>query len=284
MSDHYTTKTDDLTATTDEKFESKIYNSRPKTAKRHRRTNRRMSSAARATTFLKKTKIKGLSKYIYSTIPNTKLSGEKESKLEKFKEAYFNKNTPEFSRLGNNHDPILKLLVCQYVLTANLSVPIVIRLPTRLHTSDGKKLKLIYKQIQKRLKAELGREPQFWAYGEFDKKESKLITHINFEIQLDNYEETTKIYKALSSLYKKLDGNPSSLKAVSIPLQKRQKLIKQYGEFYTHFNWVSYSSKQISERQIERVVLKKQTDERYHYITKSLNKQAADFYNNNIKK
>jgi hypothetical protein len=218
--------------------------------------------------------------------------------LKTFKQTFFNNQSQRqpYSRLN----PLMKVLLSQYVLYQNqesnlTSIPFVFRLPTNLHKTNGA---ILNKKIQRKLSKTLNRSVEFWTYKEYDgfgyRRQDKAITHINGEILIHQHE-----LKPLKEAFLKLAGdtikvNPSLPYTIRFPVANRAKQINRYGEFYSVFNWVSYGTKQDSERrmdfkrtcfdyQIQKLPVPMPSNENFYYLSQDLGKQTANFYNNHIR-
>ncbi len=205
-----------------------------------------------------------------------------------------NKTQLPYSRIK----PLLKLLACQFVLhnyhdNSLVSFPFVFRLSPEVRQLTNSYLK---KKIQRKLQSTLKRNPLYWITKENDGGLDNTITHINGEILLlqEELEKCRQAFKELFGLHEidaggTIRAKPMLPYAIRFPLTSRLKEAAKYGEFYSVYNWPSYSTKQDSDRnreQFKNKLLKKPLayNENFHSISSDLNDLATQFYNDTIKK
>ena len=221
--------------------------------------------------------------------------------LTRFKEEYFPEKTPlPYSRLSI----LPKLLTCQFILhnypDENAKpYPFVFRLSPELNLLSDSHLK---KAIQRKLKTILHDVPMYWLTTEYDNQKEDSGKHLNGEILLQP-NELEKCEQAFKELFGQHRINPETKKpifnadgsikqkkglrfAINFPIASRNDTAKKEGDFYSVFNWVSYSTKQFSRRWYARRYAKesKKTKEPFHFISANLNLAASTFYFENIKK
>ncbi|EIC29869.1 hypothetical protein [Methylomicrobium album] len=195
-----------------------------------------------------------------------------------FKATFFNAKPLPYPRLN----PLHKLLLCQFIMHARQDnmqpTPFVFRLPLHLHGMDATALN---KKLYRKLSDTLNRKPLLWTTREHENSLDKTITHINGEILLYPGElETVK------HAFKEIFGVAAKgvKHAIRSPLTDRNKLIQQFGEFYTIYNWPGYATKQDWQRDMYRRRRKIARQDyrpevgKYHYISQELNKMASGIY------
>jgi hypothetical protein len=221
--------------------------------------------------------------------------------LTRFKDEYFPEKTPlPYSRLSI----LPKLLTCQFILhnypDKNAKpYPFVFRLSPELNLLSDSHLK---KAIQRKLKATLQETPMYWLTTEYDNQKENSGKHLNGEILLypNELEKCKQAFKELFGLHRidpetkkhvlNADGTikqKNGLRfAINFPISSRNKIAKKEGDFYTVFNWVSYSTKQFTRRWYARKFTKEslKTKEPFHFISENLNLAASTFYLENIRK
>lgn len=217
-----------------------------------------------------------------------------------FINTYFSEKTPmPYPRLGI----LSKLLVCQFALHNRpnqqaIAQPFVFRLSPELNAMSDSHLK---KAIQRKLKKTLGETPLYWLTTEYDNQKETSGKHLNGEILLQpgELEKCKQAFKELFGLYCinpdtgkpriSADGTIRQKKglrfAIDFPTQSRRNEARKHGEFYSVFNWVSYSTKQFTRRKFARTYAKEsaKVGEPFYYISAELNKLTAAFYANQIR-
>jgi hypothetical protein len=228
--------------------------------------------------------------------------------LENFKRMFFSEKHPtSYERLQT----LPKLLICQYILHRQSDSTLkpyafTFRLPTHLHDSNTQTLN---KKIQRKLTAALDRPVQFWMVRETDGNDyDKTLTHYHGEILINptGLIEYRKIIKAFMELFNAkhkpiqagddtIMKNPMPRKAIiDFHISSRNSNKANYGEIYGIMNWPSYATKQIAERllnfkrrcfdcQLQKKPYPPKENQKFHYISSALNKQASSFYNSEIK-
>jgi hypothetical protein len=218
-----------------------------------------------------------------------------------FINSYFNEKKPApYSRLSIHS----KLLVCQFTLHNQpnelaTAQPFTFRLSPELNAMSDSHLR---KAIQRKLKDTFGKTPLYWLTTEYDNQKEEYGKHLNGEIFLQQGERE-KCEKAFEELFGLHSVNPATNKprmnadgtirqkkglrfAIDFPLDSRRTQTRLHGEFYSVYNWVSYSTKQFTRRRFARKYTKEsvRVKEPFHYICAELNKLALIFYFENIRK
>jgi hypothetical protein len=187
---------------------------------------------------------------------------------------------PEFSRLST----LNKLILAQYIInsqpaeTRAIPTPFVYRYSLDQRKQTQQQIK---KKISKELTAALGRKPLYWLTAEYDSsfltdlvtKKNKTLSHSNGEILLYPDEYRTFIDAMLKVHGKNSDSGTKDKrmrenKIIVTSTPKRASEAVKHGNFYSIFNWVSYTSKHKDD---------------LYYISSELRKSAAATYTRDIK-